>query len=119
MKVLICGSRNFTDQKFLFSQMDELHRRTPITTVIEGEAQGADTLGRFWAEANNIPVLRFPADWDKHGRAAGPIRNKQMLVEGKPDLVVEFSYNIAESRGTTNMLTQAKGAGVPTMLFGS
>ncbi len=84
----------------------------------EGEAEGADTLGRMWAEPNDIPSLRLLADWDEHSMAAGPIRNKQMLVEGRPGLIVAFSYNIAESRGTTNMLNQQK-APVCRPLFGS
>ena len=56
-----------------------LHQSTPITAVISGKAPGADTLGEKWAHMNNVPVVPFPADWSKHGRAAGPIRNQQML----------------------------------------
>lgn len=59
-----------------------------------------------------IPVRVFPADWETHGRAAGHIRNRQMLVEGKPDIVVAF----AGGRGTQNMINQARKAGVTVFL---
>lgn len=86
-----------------------------ISVLIEGEAKGADTLARSWAYRNNIPVLRFPANWSKYGRAAGPIRNKQMLVEGMPELVVAFLA--PESIGTRNMIQQAKAAKIRTIVI--
>ncbi len=67
--------------------------------------------------AKNIEALEFKADWLKEGRAAGPIRNKKMLVEGKPDLVVAFHNDIDASKGTKNMLKQAQKAGIATRLF--
>ena len=63
--------------------------------------------GKF-AEWARIPVKEYPADWQKHGRAAGPIRNQQMLDEGKPDLVVAFDGG----RGTADMIARAEKAGV-------
>lgn len=61
-----------------------------------------------WAENNKVPQLCYLADWKTHGLNAGPIRNKQMLDEGKPDLVLAFPGG----RGTANMVTQARKAGV-------
>jgi hypothetical protein len=92
-----------------------VHHRDGIVAVIEGEAPGADTMAREWAEDNGVLPEKFPADWDRYGRAAGPIRNKQMLVEGKPDLVLAFSYDLKTSRGTRNMVTQALAANVETI----
>ena len=65
-------------------------------------------MARKFAEWQGIPVKTFEADWDRHGKAAGPIRNKQMLDEGKPDLVVAFEGG----KGTANMIAQAEAAGV-------
>ncbi|BAQ18361.1 hypothetical protein GL4_2928 [Methyloceanibacter caenitepidi] len=76
--------------------------------MIHGNATGADALAGFWAIAVGVPILAFAADWNKHGRAAGPIRNKQMLDEGKPDLVIAFPGG----RGTANMVRQARERGV-------
>ncbi len=106
MKVLVCGDRTFEDKNLMWNVLD----KHSITEIIEGEAKGADTLARLYGEENNIPVKKFPADWDKFSNAAGPIRNKQMLDEGKPELVIAF---LAEnSKGTENMIAQAWKAGV-------
>jgi hypothetical protein len=108
MRVLICGGRQFADAAFLWKTMDDLHAKTPIAEVIVGGAVGADTLAEHWAKDRRIPYRIFMADWATHGRAAGPIRNKAMLDEGKPDLVVAFPGG----RGTANMLSQARAASV-------
>lgn len=85
--------------------------------VIEGEALGADTLAREAAEYFGIEVERYPANWTLYGRAAGPIRNNQMLTEGKPDLVVAFHHDIEHSKGTKNMVKQAKALGIPVKVY--
>lgn len=71
-------------------------------------------MGERYARERNIPVRAFPADWTTHGKAAGPIRNSQMLKEGLPDLVVAFLA--PDSRGTANMIAQAEKAGVKTIV---
>ena len=113
MKVLVCGGRNFNDALTLGSWLGGIHKNNgPITLLIEGGAPGADFMARKFAEWMNIPTQTFEADWDRHGKAAGPIRNKQMLDEGKPDLVVAFEGG----KGTKNMVEQAVAAGVKVML---
>lgn len=107
MRVLVCGHRDFTDSALMAATLSQFD----ITEVIEGEARGADTLARLWAEEQGISVIKFPADWAKYGRAAGPIRNGQMLKEGKPELVIAFLSK--DSKGTRNMIAQARGALVP------
>jgi hypothetical protein len=71
-------------------------------------ARGADSLAVRYAEQYKCPVEKFPALWDVHGRAAGPIRNQLMLDEGKPDLVLAFPGG----RGTAHMIDIAEKAGV-------
>lgn len=109
MRVLVCGSRHFNDYKLLEEKLDEIPE---ITEIIHGAARGADTLAGRYSDAKSIRLAVYPADWNKFGKAAGPIRNTQMLVEGKPDLVVAFMFK--DSRGTKNMVEQAKKAGVKT-----
>lgn len=72
-------------------------------------------MGGRYAEERGIPVRAFPADWTTHGKAAGPIRNSQMLKDGQPDLVVAFLG--PNSRGTANMISQAEKAGVPVKVI--
>ena len=108
MRVLVCGGRNFDDSLTLGSWLGGIHKDHRIDVIIEGGARGADFMARKFAEWAGIKVLSFPADWDKHGRAAGPLRNQRMLDEGKPDLVVAF----AGGRGTADMVNRARQAGV-------
>lgn len=111
MKILVCGSRHFNDFPELMKVLD----RYDITEIIEGEAEGADRLARLYGEYLDIPVRAFPAEWDKYGKSAGPIRNRQMLVEGKPDLCIAFRG--PNSRGTQNMINQARKAGIETKVI--
>ncbi|MHB1241735.1 MAG: DUF2493 domain-containing protein [Gammaproteobacteria bacterium] len=108
MRVLACGGRDFADWALLCAELDALHAQTPFTCLIHGAAQGADEMAAKWANGKGIHVLAFPADWENLRRAAGPIRNKQMLDEGKPNLVVAFPGG----RGTANMVRQALAAGL-------
>ena len=113
VRLLICGDRNWSSG----DAIREIIKQYNPSVIIEGEARGADTLARLAGETLGIEVLRFPADWDKYGKAAGPIRNSQMLKEGNPDVVVGFHYKINDSKGTRDMLTRAKKAGKATFIF--
>lgn len=109
IRVLICGGRDYSDRAFMHRILGTLQEGTPkIREVIHGAAKGADSLAGEWAKQHGIPSLEYPADWQKHGRAAGPIRNELMLREGKPDLVIAFHGG----RGTAHMCRIAKEAGV-------
>lgn len=109
MRILICGGRDFTDaHKFALTMYAIDEQYGPFIEVIHGGARGADRLAAEWAAVHHLPVREFPADWTRHGSAAGPIRNEQMLREGHPDLVVAFPGG----RGTANMVALAKAAGV-------
>lgn len=109
MRVLVCGSTYFTDYSKLCQEL-EARVKPEWKTIIHGNARGADKLSGLWAKAHNFELDVYPADWNKYGKAAGPIRNKQMLDEGKPDLVIAFRFK--NSRGTQNMIDQATKAGV-------
>jgi hypothetical protein len=108
MQVLVCGGRNYGDRRSVYECLDGLVPRP--TLLITGGANGADMLAADWAGYRQVPKLIFRADWERHGRAAGPIRNQQML-ECKPDLVVAF----AGGRGTADMVRRAKAAGIHVM----
>lgn len=119
MKLLVCGSRDYNDHLRLYQVLDAIHDQRGVTELIEGEAKGADTLAREWAESHNIPVRKFPADWATYGRAAGPLRNTAMLVEGKPNLVVAFPKNgdLDATKGTRNMVRQARTFNIEVMVI--
>lgn len=110
MKILICGSR---DYKNIEAIKNVINRLSAEDIVIHGCAKGADSIAGYLAKNKGLKVLEFPAQWDKYGKAAGPIRNKQMLDEGKPDEVYAFYADKSKSRGTKNMVKQSRKAGIP------
>ena len=99
----------------------ELRKLPSDTLIIHGAARGADTLGKFVAEKIGLKVINdgkgFPADWNRYGKGAGPVRNQQMIDEGKPDLVLAFHENINESRGTKDMVARARGIGLKVIII--
>lgn len=112
MRVVVFGGRDFHNERLAFKALDILHRKYRFTCVIDGMAKGADTLGYRWAKRHGVPTERYPANWAKFGRAAGPIRNRQMIEEGKPQLGVAFPGG----KGTTNMKEQLKRNGIPVQV---
>jgi hypothetical protein len=108
MRVLVCGGRDFGHAPTVWDALYKIDKETKIVLIIEGCATGADRIARSWAKTNVVDYISIEAEWDKYGRAAGPIRNKKMLDKGKPDLVVAFPGG----KGTANMCKQARSAGV-------
>ncbi len=107
--ILVCGARDYADMNRVYVVLDELDRERPVVMVIHGGSSGADRFASNWACERGVHQRDFPADWRAHGKAAGPIRNRRMLEEGEPDLVIAFPGG----RGTADMVRQAKAAGVP------
>jgi len=97
MKTIIAGSRSITNNNTLLGALELVP--WSITEVVCGNARGVDTLGRNWAYDNKIPIKYFPAMWNKYGKAAGPIRNKQMAEYADSLLLVWDGV----SRGSKNM----------------
>lgn len=110
MRVLVCGGRDFDDMGLLNKELFCLTMELSASevTIITGDAVGADWLARGWARWNDVNYKGYPADWKTHGKAAGMIRNKQMLEEGQPDFVVAFSGGA----GTANMVELARKASI-------
>lgn len=101
--VIVCGSRYATNPDPVNAALDQLHARSGITLLRHGAARGVDTLAAAWAARNNVPTRAYPADWDTHGRAAGPLRNTEMARDGA-DLLLAFPGG----KGTANMVATAR-----------
>lgn len=116
MRILVCGGREYNDIPTLAKTLDALWGPDYLDapTIISGEAKGADSLAKQYAFDCGLDYEGYPADWKKHGKAAGPVRNQQMLDEGKPDLVVAFRGGV----GTADMVRRAKKAGVEVREIG-
>lgn len=113
MVILVCGDRNWTDFILIHSTLKKFEHTA--TLVVHGDARGADTLAGQAAEALYIPVQEFPADWDAHGKSAGPIRNIHMFTQSNPDLVIAFHDDLEHSKGTKHMVNIARSHGVKTL----
>ena len=103
-KVIVCGGRDFIDYDFVSKTLNYINKHYPINLIIQGGAKGADTLAKNWAIENNVYCDTYNANWNEHGRAAGPIRNTEMLEKGCPDFVIAFPGG----KGTNNMIEQAQ-----------
>jgi hypothetical protein len=93
MKVLIFGGRKIPEQKatdFLCYSFARFHIPTNIKMIAEGGARGADRAGRLFGEFLQLPVKTYKADWNRYGKAAGPIRNEHMIRDFKPDVAIMF-----------------------------
>lgn len=106
--VIIAGTRDFNDYAFLKEKCDFFFSQKRPTSIICGEARGADTLGKRYAQERGIPVQSFPADWDSYGKRAGYLRNEEMARHA--DALIAFWDGM--SRGTGNMIEIANRMGL-------
>ena len=109
MRLLVCGGRDFNHYGMVCGALSAVHKKHGIMLLIHGGCSGADQLSAEWAEGLDIPTRAYPAEWDKHGRKAGPLRNQEMIDHGKPDALVAFPGG----RGTADMVARAKAANIP------
>lgn len=138
MKILVCGGREFgalpfkTDPlweerlkqyNFIMKRLNQLSVKyseffdpndnwlPSDIIIINGAADGADSVSSDWAIMRRAQLIEYPADWKKHKKAAGPIRNQEMLDKEQPDLVVAFPGG----KGTADMVARARKAGVEVL----
>jgi hypothetical protein len=109
-RVLVCGGQDYEDRDAAFAALDRADRKRRITVVIHGAYRGADTLADQWGARRMREVLPFPADWDRLGSQAGPVRNQRMLDEGRPHAVIALP---GAGGGTAGMVRRARAAGLP------
>lgn len=113
MRVLVTGGRTFKDREWLHAGLDLLNQLSGgITEIIEGGATGADNRAQEWAYRREIRCTTCPAQWEKHGKSAGYIRNKEM-ADLRPDIVLATPGG----KGTENMVKVAKAAGIKVVFL--
>ena len=114
MKVIIAGSRYLPISTVSVKQAVAISGwRDKISEIVSGGARGVDGAGEWWAEYRRIPVKRFPADWARHGKAAGPIRNREM-AEYADALIAVWD---GKSKGTANMILEMHRLGKPVFVW--
>jgi len=123
LNIIIAGSRDFTDEKYLRSMVNEWARGCGMRnypedmTVICGDARGADKLGAEWAEFHGIAVKHMPAKWrlpnGMTDRGAGHKRNAEMAAIGD----ILFAFWDGKSKGTKGMIDVALRKGLEVHVF--
>jgi hypothetical protein len=110
--VIVCGGRDYADRDRVFAALDKFDAKHKIMLLVHGAATGADTLADEWAKARGVPRLPFPvtkSEWDTYGRAAGPMRNQQMLDTTGAQACIA----LPGGSGTEDMVQRCEAAGVP------
>jgi hypothetical protein len=102
MRVIIAGGRDIADARLVLKGIKESGFN--ITEVVSGGAKGIDLIGEKWAKFFKVPVKVFPANWDKNGKAAGHIRNREMAQYADALIAVWDG----KSKGTKNMIENMK-----------
>lgn len=115
VRVLVTGSRDWYDEGLVREELDRIWDRClpfeMITVVHGGCPTGADKYAAKWVDSTrayeiNVTEEIFPADWEKHGRSAGPIRNREMVDSG-PEYFLAFVRNGSPgAMGTVNLCRQ-------------
>ena len=111
MRILVCGGREFDDLRLFIPSIKPYLEKNNV--IIEGGAKGADFLARCFGKYYGLEIITFPADWKQHGKDAGPIRNKEMLAKGKPDIVLAFPGGF----GTRHVTSIAQREGIEVKYF--
>lgn len=111
MKTIIAGSRDITLLSFVESAVEA--SQFAISEVVSGCARGVDTLAIQFAHRRDIPIKRFPADWDKFGRGAGYRRNTEMAQYADALIAVWDG----KSRGTSHMINAAQSKHLEVFVY--
>ena len=116
VRIIIAGTRNFDDYELLKFKVDriiEKEFKDCNISIISGTSKGADQLGESYANTKRYHLYKFPAEWDKYGRKAGPLRNEKMATFASGELIndecvgVLIAFWDGKSRGTKNMIENA------------
>ena len=113
-RILVCGDRNWTDEGVIGKVLSLV---SPDTTIIHGACKGADIVAGRIARELDLEVKEYPARWDIYGYAAGPIRNRFMVEDADPELILVFHDDLKSSKGSKDMANLGKMMGIPVILF--
>lgn len=123
MKVLVCGSRSFRDIGYVWDCLSDITLKECVENadfieeLIHGACDGPDLFADEWASKSGIPIKSVSADWNKYGKAAGPIRNKEMVDMLTPGEDIVIAFWDGKSKGTKHTINLAKEKGIKTIVL--
>jgi len=117
MRTIIAGGRDIETSNIIEIAIEYAKEHDiNVTSVVSGNCPtGIDRLGEIWAIKNNLELTLVPAEWSKHGKAAGPIRNRVMAREKNAEALIAIWDG--KSRGTKNMIDEATEANLKVCIF--
>lgn len=102
--LLVTGSRTINDYRFVADSLDEIYKEFPFDLLIHGGAQGVDRMADMYAKTRGIGLIVKYPNWKRYGRAAGPIRNNQMVKKCTKGIAIWDGT----SKGTKQCIDQLK-----------
>lgn len=108
MKILVCGSREGVPLEVVAKELSQF---PPQTILVQGGCRGVDQMAAAIAKELDFQVKTYPANWEVHGKLAGPIRNRDMYDLEKPDLTIGFCDRLENTKGTKHMIEYARSQG--------
>lgn len=112
-RIIVTGGRDFADRELVYATLDAVRARFGEIILSHGDGRGCDQLCDDWARSRGVMTERYPADWDRYGRSAGPRRSAEMIRAGGA-LLVAFPGG----RGTRGAISMAERAGIPVQRVG-
>ncbi len=113
MRLAIVGNRDYHNYEMIKEKVDYIRGQMVITEIVSGGAPGVDALAKRYATENKLQYTEFPADWEKYGKAAGPLRNTQIVEYS--DFVIAFPQG--KSPGTRDTIAKAEKEGKLIMVY--
>jgi hypothetical protein len=114
VKTIVAGSRTVTDYRWVAGAIAD--SGIAITEIFSGGRRGVDQFGERWAREHGVPVRVFKPDWDRRGKAGGPIRNREMIEYVGPAGALVAVWD-GQSRGTADVIRQATAAGLRVFTY--
>lgn len=110
--VAVTGGRKYQNKARVWAELDALYREHANMVLVVGDATGADCFARAWATARGVPLRVYKANWALYDKAAGPIRNQEMLDDAQPNLLVAFPGQ----SGTADCTCRAQTMGIHVLV---
>ena len=115
MRVLICAGRHYADSRVCRQVLEAFQRLHPVQVVIHGGSQFLGAHIEDWARENAADIVRYPPNWQHHGKQAERLRNRFMLADSRPDIVLA----LPGGADTEELLDQARSQGLQTLSVGN
>ena len=123
VRMIVAGGRSFSNYEALANSIEAYLRDSNIVygqlEIVSGGCAGVDLLGERFANERGIAITRFPAQWKKYGRAAGIIRNQEMIdytADGTSRGIL-IAFWDGKSKGTGYTVKHSEKAGIEVKIF--